>query len=344
MNDGDAAFCVNCGSALAEAPRKGWRSYRYALLILPVLLILAGAGYYKFILPNGVAAVVNGEEITLAELDKLVLPTGTDAAVSAETLGQIRYAALSELITERIALQEARKAGVTVSDGEVQAAIQEMRAASGLDEKGFAARVTERYGSMNAFRTGLERRLVIRKFIDGTVLAGASGPADANVRLNQWLKDSTSKAAVRVALAEQLPATGCGCCGGGAAAAKPGSDPSKSAKQGCDPALAAKHGCDPAKGAKQGCDPATAAKHGCDPAKGVKQGCPKGGPAAGANQVSNQGKAAQEAALAYWRTQNGNGPVETKVTDFGCHFQVDIITNNKIAKSLRYQNGTITEM
>ena len=296
MNDGDAAFCVNCGSALAPAPRKGWRSYRYALLILPVLLVLAGAGYYKFILPNGVAAVVNGEEITLAELDSLIRPNGKDAEVSAETLAQMRYAALSELITERIVLQEARKAGVTVSDGEVQAAVQDMRAASGLDEKVFAARAAERYGSMNDFRKGIERRLTMRKFIDGTVLAGASGPADANLRLNQWLKTSTSKAAVRVSLAEQLPATGCGCCGGGG----PG-----------------------------------AAKPGCDP---------KGGQAAGANQIANQGKAAQAAALAYWQKENGSGPVETKVTDFGCHIQVDIISNKQIAKSLRYQNGAISEM
>jgi len=302
MNDNDAAFCVNCGGVLTAAPRKGWRSYRYALLLLPVLLVAGGAGYYKFILPSGVAAVVNGEEIMLAELDNLVQPDRKGAEVSAETIGQMRYAALSELITERIVLQEARKAGVSVSDGDVQAAVQDMRAASGLDEKDFAARVMERYGSVSAFRKGLERHLIIKKFIDGTVLAGASGPAEANMRLNQWLQDSTAKAAVRVSLAEQLPASGCGCCGGGGPAAS-------------------KQGCDPAKGAKQGCDPK-----------------------AGAKQVSGQGTVARDAALAYWRNQNGNRPVETKVTDFGCHIQVDIMSNNRIAKSLRYQNGTITEM
>lgn len=302
LNDGDAAFCANCGSALAAAPRRGWLTYRYALLLLPVLLVVAGAGYYKFILPSGVAAVVNGEEIMLAELDNLVRPDRKGAEVSAETLGQVRYAALSELITERIALQEARKAGVRMSNEEVHTAVQDMRAASGLDEKGFEAKVTERYGSMAAFRKGLERRLVIRKFIDGTVTAGASGPADANMRLNQWLKDSTAKAAVRVSLTEQLPASGCGCCGGGGPAAS-------------------KQECKPAKGAKQGCDPK-----------------------AGGKQVSGQGTMARDAALAYWRKQNGNGPVETKVTDFGCHVQVDIMSNHRIAKSLRYQNGTITEM
>ena len=303
MNDNDAAFCANCGSALAAAPRKGWRSYRYALLLLPVLLVVAGAGYYKFILPSGVAAVVNGEEIMLAELDDLVRPVGNSAEVSAETLGRMRYAALSELITERIALQEARKAGVQVSNEEVYAAVQDMRAASGLDEKGFEAKVTERYGSMAVFRKGLERRLAIRKFIDEKVTAGASGPAEANMRLNQWLQDSTTRAAVRVSLAEQLPASGCGCCGGGG----PG---------------AAKQGCNPAKGAS-------------------KPGC---APQAGGKQVSSQGTVARDAALAYWRKQNGDGPVETKVTDYGCHVQVDIVSNNRIAKSLRYQNGTITEM
>ena len=292
MNDGDAAFCVNCGSALAAAPRKGWRSYRYALLLLPVLLVAAGAGYYKFILPNGIAAVVNGEEITLAELDNLVRPDGNTAGVPAETLGRMRYAALSELITQRIALQEARKAGVRISNDEVQAAVQDMRAASGMDEKSFEARIAAQYGSMDAFRKGLEQRLAIRRFIDEKVTAGASGAADANVRLNQWLQDTTAKASVRVSLAEQLPASGCSCCGEGG----PGAS-----KQGC---------------ASQ----------------------------AGGTKVSAQGTAARDAALAYWRKQNGNGPVETKVTDFGCHVQVDIISNNKLAGSLRYQNGAITEM
>jgi SOS response regulatory protein OraA/RecX len=305
-NDADALFCENCGSVLSEVPRKGWRSYRYALLLLPVLILVAGAGYYKFILPNGVAAVVNGEEITLAELDRLIRPESKGADVSAETLAQMRYAALSELITERIVLQEAGKAGVRVSNEEVQAAIKDMRAASGLDDKDFATRINERYGSMGAFRKGLERRLVIRKFIDGTITAGASGPADANMRLNQWLKDSTAKAAVRVSLKEQLPASGCGCCGGkGTNVSKPGCDPTKDAKKGCDPSRR---------------------------------------PAAGANQASVQAKAAQEAALAYWQQRNGTSPVETKVTDFGCHIQVDIVANNKITKSVRYQNGTITEM
>jgi hypothetical protein len=311
-NDADALFCEQCGSVLGAASRQGRRPYWYALLLVPVLLLAAGIGYYKFVLPNGVAAEVNGEAITMAELEAAVRTNGNAAGLPAEMQGQLRYAALSELITERIALQEARKADVRVSSDEVQAAVETMRSASGLDNKAFEARVVERYGSMAAFQKGVEQRLMIRKFIDHKVTAGAADPADSNMRLNRWLQNATAKAAVRVSLDEQPPTSGCGCCGNGKGPAKQGCDPSKGA-------------------ARQGCDPA----NGCGP---------RAGKAAGSKQTSAQGETARVAALAFWKKQNGSWPVETNVTDYGCHVQVDIMENNRIAKSLRYQNGTITEM
>ena len=304
-NDGDALFCENCGSAMGAEPRKRSRPWLYALLLVPVLAAAAGIGYYKFILPNGVAAEVNGESISRAELDRLVRTNGSMAGVPAEMQSRARYAALSELITERIALQEARNAGVHLAEAEVQAAVDSMRAASGLEGKAFEARVIERYGSMNAYRKGLERNLLLRKFVNEKVTAGARNAADANERMNRWLEGATAKASVRIALDEQLPSSGgCGCCSSKAAATGP---------------------------AKQGCDP----KGGC--------GSPKG-TSAGGGQSSGQVKAAREAALVYWQQRNGAGPVQTEVTDFGCHVQVDIIANKKVAQSLRYQNGMITEM
>jgi hypothetical protein len=315
-NDVDAVFCEECGSALATVPAKGGRPYFYALLLVPFLLLAAGIGYYKFILPSGIAAEVNGEAITVTELEAAVRMNGSAASLPAEAQGQLRYAALSELITERIAMQEARKADVRVSAQEVDAATGQMRAASGLDEGAFTARVNERYGSMDAFRKGLERRLAIRKFIDQKVTAGAANPADANMRLSQWLRNATEKAAVRVALNEELPASGpgCGCCNKGPA--QQGSGTGNGLAKG-----SAQQGCPQGKG--------------CDP---------RAGAAAGSPQAKAQIEAARVAALEYWKKQNGSGPVETKVTDFGCHVQVDIVANNTIAKSLRYQNGQISEM
>lgn len=312
-NDADAVFCEECGNTLATVPAKSRRPYFYALLLIPVLLLAAGFGYYKFILPNGIAAEVNGETITVTELEAALRTNGNTASLSAEAQGQLRYAALSELITERIALQEARKAAVAVSPEEVQAAISNMRAASGLDEKGFNARVEARYGSMDAFRKGIERRLAIRKHIDRNVTAGAASPADANARLNQWLRACTARAAVRVSLNEELPASGagCGCCGKGPAQQGNGPGNNVPGSPGC----------------------------------GQGKGCgPQAGPAAGSPEAKAQVEAARAAALDYWKKQNGSGPVETKVTDFGCHVQVDIVANSRIAKSLRYQNGAISEM
>ncbi len=50
-----------------------------------------------------------------------------------------------------------------------------------------------------------------------------------------------------------------------------------------------------------------------------------------------------DAGLAYWREKLGGGEAAARVTDFGCHFQVDIIQDGKAVKSLQYQNGRITE-
>jgi hypothetical protein len=294
INDGDAVFCTNCGNALnslAEANRKTWKSYWYTLLLIPVLLAAAGMGYYNFILPHGVAAVVNGEEITMTELNSALRPAGKD--VPEEAIGRMRSAALSNLITERIACQEAHKAGVRITSEELNNAITRMRFAAGMDEKSFDAQVNSIYGSRVNFQKVMQRRLMIQKFLDEKITAGITDPTIAEFRVNQWLQGISSKAAVRVSLGEQIQSSaGCACCGG----------------DGTGPA-------------KRGCNPKT-----------------------GSKQPASQTTAARDAAMAYWSKEHRGGPVETKITDFGCHIQVDIVENNKIAKSLRYQNGTITEM
>lgn len=302
INDGDAVFCANCGNALnalAEGPRKTWRSYWFALLLVPVLLAAAGMGYYKFMLPNGVAAVVNGEEITMTELDTAIRSASDGKDVPGEALGRMRFAALSDLITERIACQEARKAGIRVTPEEMNDAIARMRSAAGLDEKSFDAKVSAIYGGRGNFRQGMERRLIIQKFIDEHIAAGVSDPTIAGFRVNQWLQDISSKAAVRVSLDEQMQSSsGCACCG------RSGTGPGP---------------------AKRGCDP-------------------RAGTSAGGEHAASQITAARDAAMGYWSKKYGGVPVETKVTDFGCHIQVDIVENNRIVRSLRYQNGGIAEM
>ncbi len=211
-NDSDAAFCQNCGRPLAgSAAGSRRRPYLYALLLLPVLFAAAAIGYYKFYLPDGVVAVVNGETISRAELDAAVKAGGHGANVPEERLGRVRYEALADLIDQRIACQEARKAGITVPPAELEEEIERLRTASGLDEEAFLGAMAEEYGSVKAFRKSVERRLAAGKFIEQRVIAGVSSPSLADSRLRDWMERELQRASVRIALAEELPGPPCGC-------------------------------------------------------------------------------------------------------------------------------------
>jgi len=281
-NEPDSVFCSECGKPLADqtqGPEKKQRkSYLFVLLFVPVIVIAAAVGYYKFFLPAGVAAVVNGEEIRLSELNAAAsrMQGGGDAASAG-----LRYQALNELIAERLALQEARKAGIEVSKDEVAAAAAQAQAASGLDAGAFNKEMKSLHGSMRGFENMLERRILISRLIAERVVPPGADPGTAGRAVDRWLRNLSEKAAVRIALAEQWSGGGCSCCNKEGGQAQP---------------------------------------------------------------VSDKAKAATDAGLRYWRAKHGPEAVSARLTDFGCHMQVDIVKNEKIIGSLRYQSGTITEM
>ncbi len=296
-NDADALFCAACGRPLEDAQPKPVsnqrRAYFIALLFIPVVLIAVAIGYYKFYLPGGIAAVVNGEEITLSELSDAVarMQGGRDAAAPG-----LRYQALNELISERLVLQEARKAGIIVSREALASAAAEAQVASGLDAAAFNRAMIARYGNVRGFEIDLERRILINRLIAERVVPRGADPATAGRAVHQWLQGLSDKASVRIALAEQMTGPGCGCC--------------NNRDEGAE-----------LKRSMPGCT-----------AKG-----------AGAAQTSEQKQTAVETALRYWHAKHGPDPVTAKPTDFGCHVQVDIIKNEKIISSLRYQGGSILE-
>jgi hypothetical protein len=59
---------------------------------------------------------------------------------------------------------------------------------------------------------------------------------------------------------------------------------------------------------------------------------------------SPSGAKAADAGVRYWQEKHGGEAVTARTTDFGCHIQVDILRENKIVRSLRYQDGSISEM
>ncbi len=294
-NDSDAVFCVQCGKPMAATrrPRSG-KVYRYALLVLPVIALAIGIGYYKFVLPGGVAAVVNGEEIHHAELEAAAAreirfrESATGRSISGNEAAKIRYDVLSDMIAERIAVQEARKIGVVVPAKDIDLAVEQARRTMGMDVSAFQAYIGDRYGSAGAFAAMQERRLLVNKLVTEQVAAGISDPQQIQAAAAAWFRKVSSKAAVRISLDEQWSGTeGCACCsrGGGGSL----------------------------EGAGGGLDPVVA-------------------------------KSAADAGIRYWQAKNGDDPVTARLTDFGCHIQVDIVKNKKIAASLRYQDGTISEL
>lgn len=213
VNDIDAAFCTECGRPLGNQQpnvvHKQRKAYFIALLFVPIIVIAASIGYYKFYLPNGIAAEVNGEEIKLSELEAAV---SRMQHMSGAITADLRHRALNELIAERLVLQEARKVGITVSKDEIAATAAEARIASGLDDSAFRQAMKSMYGSADGYEKDLERRLMLNRLIAQKVVPYGTDPQTAGRTVSQWLQDLSEKATVRVALTEQLAGPGCGCC------------------------------------------------------------------------------------------------------------------------------------
>ncbi len=210
LNEADAFFCNLCGSPLtdpaSEAEKKQRRAYFTILLFVPILVLGVIVGYYKFNLPNDVAAIVNGDEIQESELDLAVdRMKGTRDPDPA----YVRCEALNELITERIVLHAARKAGIIVSREEIDAAIAQARAASGLDDDAYIKAVSSQYGSLPGYESEVERSLIMTRFVAMKIVPPGSDPVTARRIVNRWIQGAWGNASVRIALREELSGPGC---------------------------------------------------------------------------------------------------------------------------------------
>jgi len=217
VNDPDARYCSECGRTLgndAKNPTTGGtaRAYFFALLLIPVVALAGGLGYYKFILPEGVAAMVNGEEIKRSELDAaaaLALARNGEESFKSEQPAQyarrLRYEVLNWLIAEKLVLQEARKAGISVSPGVVPSAVSRALASPGTDHGGLQALVGQRFGSIPSYEEAVRCELILKRLI---AMRAVPQGGDA---VNAWLSDLTARASIRIALSEQGSGAGCGC-------------------------------------------------------------------------------------------------------------------------------------
>jgi hypothetical protein len=194
------------------------RAYFFALLLIPVVALATGLGYYKFILPDGIAAVVNGEEIKRSELDSAVALTQAKNGgenfkgdQSAQYARRLRYEVLSGLITEKLVLQEARKAEISTSPEDVASAVSLAQVSSGMDKNGFQAVVRQRFGGISPFEEAIRREIIIKRIISRQTVPQGGDEQRAGDAVNAWLEGLSARASVRIALSEQWSGAGCGC-------------------------------------------------------------------------------------------------------------------------------------
>jgi len=175
-----------------------------------MLVIVTAIGYYKFFLPDGVAAVVNGEDIKTSELDAVAVRTPETEETAYR---RYRYEALNQLIIETLVLQEARKAGLRVSEEELSAATAE--ASHGQNVAAFRRQGELQFGGKKQFEKSLERRLLITKYIHERVIPQGADQQTARLAVNKWTQALLGNAMVRVALSEQSAHSGHSCCAQG---------------------------------------------------------------------------------------------------------------------------------
>jgi hypothetical protein len=144
----------------------------------------------------------------------------------------------------------------------------------------------------------------MNKFVAAKVAPPGADPQAAHAAMAEWFDRVSRKAAVRIAMAEQ--GVGCGGCNN-----KTNGQPT----------------------CRQGA-PGTCC------AEGVQAGYDRKPQESAA---SGRATSAEKACLQYWHAKYGPGVVTARTTDFGCLVQVDIVKNDIIIGSLRYQNGSITE-
>lgn len=139
------------------------------LIIGLSLLIVFWQDIFKTTQSKDVAAVVNGEIITLAQLEynyNISVPAGFRALVSQESYLN------STLIPQVLLLQVAKKQGITVSDDEVSNQIDQLLFQSGMTQADFETQLQKQNLTLDDVKGLYKTRLIIADLFNQTFGSG----------------------------------------------------------------------------------------------------------------------------------------------------------------------------
>lgn len=215
------AVCGECGHELKAtelkaanekegvAPQEEQRSRINVYAILAIFLVVVGGSVLLMItglLPNPIkrgstAAIVNGEKISMAEVDqkleiykKMSSQGGkmdSSSPAGKEALAQMRMEILNSLIQEKIFLTEAAREKITVSQEEIAERIASIKKGLNLSDKDFEDFLKNHGMSQANFENRVEKDVLITKLI-------AKGTQEKGLTQDAWISELNARAKVEV--------------------------------------------------------------------------------------------------------------------------------------------------
>ncbi|HEX8000258.1 MAG TPA: SurA N-terminal domain-containing protein [Pyrinomonadaceae bacterium] len=119
---------------------------------------------------SGVAATVNGKNIMLSEVDKVLSQKaqGQQSNLTPMQLAQARMNVLTGLVQQEVLLQRAEKEKLVPSDEEINRFINDLKASSNMTEEQFLKRLKEQDQTMETLREEARKSVAIQKLQDKT--------------------------------------------------------------------------------------------------------------------------------------------------------------------------------
>jgi peroxiredoxin len=160
------------------------------VLVLAALVVAAffALSWWSTQPPAGVLARVNGENITVQEVDReILLNRALTALLTGDEQTLSRSATVESLIDRRMRAQDAARAGIKVSDADIDAFVQTLITRNGktMDDLDTALKG---YGLTRADLYADQRDVVaINSYIGLKVVAGATSDDERSQLMNDWI-------------------------------------------------------------------------------------------------------------------------------------------------------------
>lgn len=176
-----------------RAAAKARARRRAVIMIASAAVLLVGIVGWVLIsnpaLPDDAVARVNGELIYQRDIEKRL-----DFNVLFNELSKLPVSGppsaaskLEEIISERMQIQDAKKAGVKVTAQEIDAEVGQVETSTGNSPQQMNTALAKHNLAMDDLRLFSSNALLIKKYIEQYVVAGAATQEDAQNRQNEWL-------------------------------------------------------------------------------------------------------------------------------------------------------------